>query len=427
MASLWDMISGNEAAMQQINPTYGVPQQFVRDSAINALGQIGGLLMAAGQPVDPAVRAQMLAQIGGVGSAMGTDIYKAAQSRLMGAQYQQQMADMEAQKRFQQMFEAARKGVGGPAAPGAATPGATVPGVATPGTTVPGAVAPRVTGGLQGLTAQEIAYLDTLPTTKMKQEAYTTLMQQKLTKPSTEQEIPLTAEERAANNIPEGQPAFKKVRNLPDGTQAITGYNIPNIQRPESALNAPMFKMATDRLTEGQAAASAAANTLRSNETMLKLLNEGALTGALAPAQLQGAQYISALQDVLGIESSERLTNIISKTQAFESEVGRKVLSMVKDLGPNPSNADREYANKIAAGDIKLNAESIRKVIEISNRAEQRKIESYNKLVKGFRESEGLNAQQRKILEPFLQPVEPPKGRSQTFTTGKGMSWSVED
>jgi len=88
MASLWDMISGNEAAMQQINPTYGVPQQFVRDSAINALGQIGGLLMAAGQPVDPAVRALMLGQIGAVGSGMNTDIYKAAQARLMASQLQ---------------------------------------------------------------------------------------------------------------------------------------------------------------------------------------------------------------------------------------------------------------------------------------------------------------------------------------------------
>ena len=88
MASFWDMISGNEAAMQQINPTYGVPQQFVRDSALNALGQIGGLLMAAGQPVDPAVRAQMLGQIGSVGSGMSSDIYKAAQARLMASQLQ---------------------------------------------------------------------------------------------------------------------------------------------------------------------------------------------------------------------------------------------------------------------------------------------------------------------------------------------------
>lgn len=416
MASLWDMISGNEAAMQQINPTYGVPQQFVRDSAINALGQIGGLLMAAGQPVDPAVRAQMLAQIGGVGSAMGTDIYKAAQSRLMGAQYQQQMADMEAQKRFDQMLG----GVGGPAAAGGAP--ATAPGAAptAPGT-APAAAAPGAS--MQGLSASEVAYLRSLPTAKARQEAYTTLMQQKLTKPSTEQEIPLTAEERAANNIPEGQPAFKKVRTLPSGEQAITGYNIPNIQRPESALNAPMFKMITDRLGEGQAAASAATNTLRSNETMLNLLNEGVLTGSLAPAQLQGSKYISAIQNALGIQDSERLSKTISSTEAFQSEVGRKVLSMVKDLGPNPSNADREYADKIAAGDIKLNAESIRKVIEISNRAEQRKIENYNKLVKGFREGEGLNPQQRKILDPFLQPVEMPSQQLK-FTTNEGVSWS---
>lgn len=421
MASLWDMISGNEAAMQQINPTYGVPQQFVRDSAINALGQVGGLLMAAGQPVDPAVRAQMLAQIGGVGSAIGTDIYKAAQSRLMGAQYQQQMADIEAQKRFDQMLG----GVGGPAVAGGAPAAAAAPGTAP---TVPG-VAPAAAApgaGMQGLSASEIAYLRSLPTAKARQEAYTTLMQQKLTKPSTEQEIPLTAEERAANNIPEGQPAFKKVRTLPSGEQAITGYNIPNIQRPESALNAPMFKMITDRLGEGQASASAATNTIRSNQAMLDLVDQGIFTGTLAPTKLQSAKAMSAIQNALGIQDSKQLSNLITNTETFQSEVGRKVLSMVKDLGPNPSNADREYADKIAAGDIKLNEESIRKVIEISNRAEQRKIEGYNKLVKSFREGEGLNPQQRKILDPFLQPVEMPAGRSQTFTTGRGITWSVE-
>ena len=248
-------------------------------------------------------------------------------------------------------------------------------------------------------------------------------MQQKLTKPGTEQEIPLNEKERTEYNIPEGQPAFKKIRTLPDGTQAVTGYNIPNIQRPESALSGPAFKMVTDRLDESYKTATAATTTLHSNQAMEDLLNQGVFTGALAPAKLQTATAVSAIQGLFGIQDSKQLSNIISNTQAFESEVGRKVLSMVKDLGPNPSNADRDYANKIAAGDIKLNEESIRKVLEISNRAEQRKIESYNKLVGGFREGEGLNAQQRKILEPFLQPVEAPAARTNSVTS-TGVKWS---
>ncbi len=401
MAGFWDFVTGNEAAMQQTNPTYGVPQQFVRDSAINALGQIGGLLMAAGQPVEPAIRAQLLGQIGGVGSGMSTDIYKAAQSRLMGAQYQQQLAELEAQKRFDQMLG------GGASATG-----------------IGGGAAAAPTGGLQGLTPNEIAAIRAIPTAKGRQDAYSTLIQQKLLKPSTEQEIPLTEKERTEYNIPEGQPAFKKVRNLPDGTQAITGYNIPNIQRPESALSGPAFKMVTDRLDEGYKTATAATSTLRSNQAMEDLLDQGIFTGTLAPAKLQTAKASSAIQGLFGIQDSKQLAGIISNTEAFESEVGRKVLSMVKDLGPNPSNADRDYANKIAAGDIKLNEESIRKVLEISNRAEQRKIEAYNKLVGGFRSSEGLNPQQRKILDPFLQPVEAPSPRTKN-TTGTGVQWSI--
>lgn len=69
-----------------INPTYGVPEGDVRQAAINQLGQMSALLLAAGQPMEGSQRAQLLSQIGNTGSQFNTNLYNSAQRRLMTAQ-----------------------------------------------------------------------------------------------------------------------------------------------------------------------------------------------------------------------------------------------------------------------------------------------------------------------------------------------------
>jgi len=82
-------VYGNPSA---IDPSVGVPYADVRAAQLGALGNIGSLLLAAGQPMTGAQRAQFLGQIGPQLSGMQTDIYNAAQRRLMQAQFQDQMA-----------------------------------------------------------------------------------------------------------------------------------------------------------------------------------------------------------------------------------------------------------------------------------------------------------------------------------------------
>jgi len=77
---------GKYADPNAINPQYGVPESDVRQAGINTLANVSALLLAAGQPLTGAQRAQMLAQIGPAMGGMGTDLYKAAQTRLMTAQ-----------------------------------------------------------------------------------------------------------------------------------------------------------------------------------------------------------------------------------------------------------------------------------------------------------------------------------------------------
>jgi len=75
-----------------VDPQTGVPYADTRAAQLGALGNIGSLLIAAGQPMTGAQRAQLLGQIGPQISGMQTDIYNAAQRRLMQAQFQDQMA-----------------------------------------------------------------------------------------------------------------------------------------------------------------------------------------------------------------------------------------------------------------------------------------------------------------------------------------------
>jgi hypothetical protein len=91
LGGLGDFVTGGGVYSdpKAINPTYGVPEGDVRQAAINQLGQMSALLLAAGQPMEGRDRAQLLAQVGNTGSQFNTNLYNAAQRRLMTTQVQE--------------------------------------------------------------------------------------------------------------------------------------------------------------------------------------------------------------------------------------------------------------------------------------------------------------------------------------------------
>jgi hypothetical protein len=92
LLSDWMSGTGVYGNPNAIDPQTGVPYADTRAAQLGALGNIGSLLIAAGQPMTGAQRAQLLGQIGPQISGMQTDIYNAAQRRLMQAQFADQMA-----------------------------------------------------------------------------------------------------------------------------------------------------------------------------------------------------------------------------------------------------------------------------------------------------------------------------------------------
>ena len=105
MVGLMDFFTGGDPEqMAQIDPRYGVPRSDVRDAAVNALANISATLLAAGQPIMPAQRAQLLSQLGGAASGVNTDLYNAAQRRLMGAQMEQRRSELEDTRRLGELM-----------------------------------------------------------------------------------------------------------------------------------------------------------------------------------------------------------------------------------------------------------------------------------------------------------------------------------
>lgn len=96
----------------------------------------------------------------------------------------------------------------------------------------------------------------------------------------------------------------------------------------------------------------------------------GILSGSLAEQRLKMVKFA----ELFGVPNADRIAN----TEAFKTAIGGRVLALVKTLGVNPSNGDRIFAEKMAGGSIDLNEASIRKILEIGEKAARTKIDAHN-------------------------------------------------
>ena len=100
---------GRYADPNAMNAQFGVPEQDVRQAGINTLANVSALLLAAGQPMTGAQRAQLLSGIGPAFSGMQGDIQKSVQARraaelfpLQRKQLEQTISGQELQQRVLQ-------------------------------------------------------------------------------------------------------------------------------------------------------------------------------------------------------------------------------------------------------------------------------------------------------------------------------------
>ena len=160
----------------------------------------------------------------------------------------------------------------------------------------------------------------------------------------------------------------KIVEISPDGSTRVLGdygvspNTVVNVGGEQDSFNKALGKGAATQVLEMRNKAKDAADSLNNSREAIELLNEGVTTGFGAEAMTTVYKALNAA----GIPIKEDQT---ANTEAYiglrVQEVGR-IITMFGS-GTGLSDADREYAAKAAAGNITMNEQSLRKLIDIQN------------------------------------------------------------
>lgn len=155
--------------------------------------------------------------------------------------------------------------------------------------------------------------------------------------------------------------------------QKRAGAQQTSINMGDNKLKAALGEGLGKQLIEGRQAAQDAVLSLQSNAEAKKLLDSGIITGAGANIKLTLGK---ALQTI-GVNMSD---DPISNSEAYISSRALETGRLIKNFGSGTglSDADREYAMKAAGGSISLNETSIRKILDINERASRNLIARHN-------------------------------------------------
>lgn len=223
------------------------------------------------------------------------------------------------------------------------------------------------------------------------------LEQMGLTKKKAEQEL-------AANSV---MPQYGPEVNLPGGNvqrdkydpqtgqlSQVTGNKPPasvtNVNmKQESAFEGELGKENVKDIKATQVKARDAASIISTIHQGRNLLDSGMITGV-------GAEYVTKFGQALQQAGFTKGKDAISNTQAFTATMANSVAKQIKEFGAGTglSDADRDYAVKMAGGDITLDEKSIRKILDMNETAARNIIKTHNKSVKGIKSMIPLNIEE---------------------------------
>jgi hypothetical protein len=160
---------------------------------------------------------------------------------------------------------------------------------------------------------------------------------------------------------------------------ASTVVNVNNAQEKE--FEKQLGKGQADKVLTSKASAEDAAQILATNQVAKNLLDKGMLTGV-------GANFFTTLNQGLsqaGIDFG--LADAAQNSQAFGALMAKNTATIIKNFGAGTgiSDADRIYAKQAAAGDITMDENAIRKIINVNDRVARAAIAKHNRDVSGIK------------------------------------------
>ncbi len=174
---------------------------------------------------------------------------------------------------------------------------------------------------------------------------------------------------------PDGAGGYRPVSGIFEGKAAQAGAiaGAEATARLSPTIAAGIGERSTKDFFDRRGTALDAVKSLESTNEARSLLDQGVITGT-------GAQFITGFNkalDQIGLRSLDEKT---SNTEAFAAARAQEVGRIIKQFGSGTglSDADREYAAKMAGGQIALAEPSIRKILDINDRATRNVIRLFN-------------------------------------------------
>lgn len=152
-----------------------------------------------------------------------------------------------------------------------------------------------------------------------------------------------------------------------------------NLPPQEKAFEAELGKAQVQRLSKSLEAAEEAAEIITTVHEGRKLLESGMVTGF-------GAETLVTIGQALKQIGFDAQGDATANAQAYASTMAQNVGKLIKQFGAGTglSDADREYAEKMAGGKITLDKNAILKILDINERAARSAIRKHNQRVKGI-------------------------------------------
>jgi hypothetical protein len=218
------------------------------------------------------------------------------------------------------------------------------------------------------------------------------------------------------------RPASDKVETLtPDQAAAIPGLDpkvtwqrdkegrITPVQKSGVSVNVntgedKLVAQAAERFKMFLGEADSARQTLQATQAMRDQLNApgGIISGAGAGDRLS-LQKVGAL---LGVANTEAITN----TESFKAAAGPLVLATVKGLGSGSgiTNSDRDFAEAMAGGRVGLDETSIRRMIDIQEKAARGKLDQSQQVITELVKTNPNLAAMMPLFNQSAPPPQPP-------------------
>jgi hypothetical protein len=148
----------------------------------------------------------------------------------------------------------------------------------------------------------------------------------------------------------------------------------------EKAFESALGKGQADKVLADKAVADDAVSIIETARRGRELLSGPIITGF-------GAEFLTAAGSALNQAGFSFAADSVANTQAFAANMAQNVAKIIKQFGAGTglSNADREYAEKMAGGKVSLDKAALLKILEINERAAKNVINRHNKNVEGIK------------------------------------------